>query len=154
MEPVGPINLSLESGLQFRVEFALPGAPSITTDAMPPLGLGHGPDSERLLMAAVATCLSASLAFALRKYKNAEMPMQTSAQAWLAPNEQGRLRMHSMVVDMRLGVPADTIRFLERALAQYQDFCTVTASIRRAFPIHARVFDADGVLLSGDGQWA
>jgi len=154
MESVGPINLALESGLQFRVEYDLPGVPAVTTDAMPPLGLGHGPDSERLLMASVATCLSASLAFALRKYRNPETPMRTSAQAWLAPNEQGRLRMHSMVVDIHLGVAADSLRFLDRALAQYQDFCTVTASIRRAFPIHVRVFDSDAVLLSGNEQSA
>jgi len=150
MESVGPIHLSLESGLRFRVEFELPGVPAVTTDAMPPLGLAHGPDSERLLMAAVANCLSASLAFALRKYRNPEVPLRTSAQAWLAPNEQGRLRMQRIVVDIHLGVPASSIRLLDRALAQYQDFCTVTASIRRALPIHVRVFDGDGVLLSDD----
>lgn len=153
-ESVGPIHLSLESGLQFRVEFELAGVPTVTTDAMPPLGLGHGPDSERLLMASVANCLSASLAFALRKYRNSDVPMRTSARARLAPNENGRLRVNGIAVDIRLGRPAAGIRLLERALAQYQDFCTVSASIRTAFPIEVRVFDSDGVLLAGDGQSA
>ena len=149
MESVGAVHLSLESGLRFLVDFDLAGVPTMTTDAMPPLGQGRGPDSERLLMAAVANCLSASLAFSLHKYRNADVPMRTRADARLTHNEGGRLRMHSMAVDIHLGAPAGNIRLLDRALSQYQDFCTVTASIRAAFPILVRVFDSEGTLLSG-----
>jgi organic hydroperoxide reductase OsmC/OhrA len=152
METVGEVSLSLETELRFRVDFGLPGVAPVTTDAMPPLGGGLGPDSERLLMAAVANCLSASLAFSLRKYRNAEIPMRARAEARLAPNAQGRLRMQGISVDIHLGVPADGIRLLERALAQYEDFCTVTQSIRAAFPVVARVFDSEGKLLSGEAQ--
>ena len=150
MESAGTVSLSSETDFQFRVEFGLAGVPAITTDAMPPLGRGQGPDSERLLMAAVANCLSASLGFALRKYRNPEIPIRAKAQAWLAPNAQGRLRMQRIEVDIHLGVPAGSIRLLERALAQYEDFCTVTQSVRAAIPVIARVFDSDGARLAGD----
>ena len=150
MESAGTVSLWSETDFQFRVEFGLAGVPAITTDAMPPLGHGQGPDSERLLMAAVANCLSASLGFALRKYRNPEIPIRTKGQAWLAPNAQGRLRMQRIEVDIHLGVPAGSIRLLERALAQYEDFCTVTQSVRAAFPVIARVFDSDGTRLAGD----
>ncbi|MBS0454854.1 MAG: OsmC family protein [Proteobacteria bacterium] len=150
MEPIAAVNLSLESQLRFRIDFGLAGGPTITTDAMPPLGGGQGPDSERLLVAAVANCLSASLAFSLRKYRNPEIAMRTQAEGRLTHNDQGRLRMHGIAVDIHLGAPADSIRLLERALAQFEDFCTVTQSIRAAFPVVARVFDSDGKLLTGD----
>lgn len=149
MESNANVSLTLETGLQFRVGFGIPGVPELVTDAMPPLGAGHGPDSEKLLVAAVANCLSASLAFSLSKYKNPEVPMRTSADARLTRNAQGRLRVQSISVDIHLGVPASSLRLLDRALAQYEDFCTVTQSIRAAIPVAVQVFDSDGVQLSG-----
>ena len=151
MESIGTIHLSFQAGLQFQVDFGLGEGPGVTTDAAPPLGSGHGPDSERLLMAAVANCLSASLVFALRKFRNADTPISTRAQGWLERNDQGRLRMHSIAVDIHLGVPASSLRLVERAIDQFEDFCVVTQSVRAAFPVVARVFDSEGVLLTGTG---
>jgi organic hydroperoxide reductase OsmC/OhrA len=99
-------------------------------------------------MAAVGNCLTASLAFSLRKYKNAEVAMQATVDARLAPNEQGRLRMNSMSVVIRLGVPMASLRLAERALAQYEDFCVVTQSVRAAIPVDVKVFDSEGAPLT------
>jgi organic hydroperoxide reductase OsmC/OhrA len=148
MEPLGTVMLSLEADYRFKVDFGLAGSPSVTTDATPPLGRGRGPDSEMLLMAAVGNCLSASLAFSLRKFKNEAVPLQATVEGQLARNEQGRSRMHSISVTIRLGVPAARLRLAERALAQYEDFCVVTQSVRVAIPVAVSVFDSEGVLLS------
>lgn len=148
MESAGSISLTLATDYQFQVDFGLGGVPALHTDATPPLGLGRGPDSERLLMAAVGNCLAASLAFSLRKFKNDAVPMQARVDGALERNAQGRLRVHSMAVEIRLGVPAGSLRLWQRALAQYEDFCVVTQSVRQAIPVSARVYDSEGLLLS------
>jgi len=148
METLRPIRLTLDAGYQFNVDFGLSGVPDLRTDATPPLGQGAGPDSEMLLMAAVGNCLSASLAFSLRKFKNEAVPIQTTVDGQLTRNEQGRVRMGSVTVTMRLGVPVASLRLAERALAQYEDFCVVTQSVRMAIPVVVQVFDSEDVRLS------
>lgn len=147
MEALGTVTLSLVSDYQFNVDFGLADVPALTTDATPPLGRGLGPDSEKLLMAAVGNCLSASLAFSLRKFKNEAVSMRTTIDGQLARNEQGRLRMHSISVVIHLGAPVASLRLAERALAQYEDFCVVTQSVRAAIPVKVNVFDSEGALL-------
>lgn len=148
MDAVGTVKLTLGSGFQFEVDFGMAGVPLLSTDATPPLGQGKGPDSERLLMAAVGNCLSASLAFSLRKFKNEAVPIRTTVDATLTRNEHGRLRMQGIAVELQLGVPANALRLVERAVAQYEDFCVVTQSVRAAIPVAVRVIDSDGTLLS------
>lgn len=147
MDSIETVKLQSETGYQFKVDFGLQGVSPLSTDATPPLGQGHGPDSEKLLMAAVGNCLSASLLFSLRKFGNEVVSIRTSVDASLGRNERGRLRVHGIAVDMSLDVPADRLKFLDRTLAQYEDFCVVTQSVRAAIPVAARVFDSNGTQL-------
>src|SRR6187402_2248254 len=98
MEAVGRVNLTLAGGLRFKIDFGSESA--LVTDASPPLGTGAGPDSEQLLVAAVANCLAGSLAASLRKYKNNDVPMNVSAIARVSPNDKGRQRMVGVSVDI------------------------------------------------------
>lgn len=141
------VELELLDGYEFAVNFGLPGVPPLGTDASPPLGKGSGPDSEMLLMAAVGNCLSASLAFALRKFKNKEIRLRTSVSSQLVRNAQGRLRMHSIAVEIRLDTAAANLRLAQRAIDQFEDFCTVTQSVRTAIPVSVQVFDVEGRLV-------
>lgn len=142
------VQLSLRDGLSFNVDFGIDGADVLHTDAPAPLGGGTGPDSEMLLAAAVSTCLSASLVFALKKYKNEVAGLQAQAHVELAPNAQGRARVKSIAVELRLAGTAADFKFLDRALAQYQDFCTVTQSVRTSIPVVVKVLDGQGLLLA------
>lgn len=149
MDNESDVELTFERDYRFKVDFRLPAVPLIVADATPPLGEGAGPDSEKLLVAAVANCLSASLLFSLNKFKNGPVPMHTVGKAKLVRNEQGRLRVGGIEVEIALGVPASGMRLLDRALAQFEDFCVVTQSVRAAIPVTVRVIDAAGTLLAG-----
>ena len=148
-EATGAVALVLQEGFRFTVDFGLPGNSMLSTDVKPPLGEGAGPDSEQLLVSAVANCLSSSLLFSLRKFKNEGISMRTTARATLARNSEGRLRVAGIEVAIDLGAPASSLRLLERALSQFEDFCVVTQSVRAAIPVGVRVFDHSGTLLTG-----
>ena len=141
------IELNLQADYRFEIDFRHPGAPLLVTDATPPLGAGAGPDAEQLLIAAVANCLSTSLLFSLRKFKNEVGTMRTVADAKLVRNEQNRLRVGGIEVEIRLGVAAAALKQLDRALAQFEDFCVVTQSVRAAIPVQVRILDGEGHVL-------
>ena len=142
------IHLQQESGYRFQVRFDDPAIPPLMTDEPPPLGTGSGPNPARLLGAAVANCLAASLLFALRKFGNAPSPIRAEVTVGLGRNASNRMRVSSIAVDLHLGVPAAQLRNANRALAQYEDFCVVTQSVRPAIDVIARVWDLDGIELT------
>lgn len=122
--------------------------PPLQTDEPAPLGKGTGPNPSRLLAASIANCLSASLLFALRKFKNLPGLIVTTVTAQMERNPQGRLRVGSVSVSIRIDSPAHTLNHLERALEQFEDFCVVTQSVREGIPIEVRVSDSAGTLLN------
>lgn len=142
------IELRQQQDYRFEARFPDTAIAPLVTDEPAPLGGGTGPGPTRLLTTAVANCLSASLLFAMRKYKNEPGPIRTHATAWFARNESNRLRVDRIEVEMHLGIAADAVHQLERILAQYEDFCVVTQSVRPAIPVTAAVFDRHGMRLT------
>ena len=123
--------------------------PPLLTDEPPPLGRDAGPNPSRLLAASVANCLSASLLFALRKFKNNPGPIVTVVTAHMERNEAKRLRVGSVDVMIQVDSPADSLEHLDRVLDQFEDFCVVTQSVRSGFPVNVSVRDGTGKLLKG-----
>jgi len=121
--------------------------PPLLVDEPAPLGQGAGPNPSRLLAASVANCLAASLLFALRKFKNDPGKLRVTVTGQMTRNEQGRLRVGGVAVDIRLGQNAETLQHLDRALAQFEDFCVVTQSVRSGFPVNITVHDAAGRII-------
>ena len=148
MEGAFQIELRQQADYRFEAHFDNPAVPVLVTDETPPLGADAGPSPSRLLGVAVANCLSASLLFALRKFRNEPGPLRTEAVVSIARNEHQRLRVVRIAVDLHLGVPAHGLAMLERALGQFEEFCVVTQSVRAAIPVEVRVFDALGERLS------
>jgi organic hydroperoxide reductase OsmC/OhrA len=145
------INLRQEADYRFEVSYEGTGIGVLHTDEPPPLGRGTGPNPARLLGTAVANCLAASLLFALRKFHNEPEPMQ--ATCTLAPerNEDGRWRIRRIQVEIKLGVPWSSLQHAERALAQFEDFCVVTQSVRAGIDVAVRVVDSTGAELPRAG---
>lgn len=138
--------LQQEQDYRFRVEFGA-GTPALIADEPPPLGQGQGPSPVQLLASAVGNCLSDSLLFALRKFKQAPEPLSCEVVAEVGRNADGRLRVLAMTARLRLGVPVARLEHLDRVLAQFEAFCTVTQSVGAAIPITVQVIDSDGAVL-------
>lgn len=151
MDTATVIKLEQQSDFRFSVHFDNPAIPVLITDEPSPLGSDQGPNPERLLGAAVANCLAASLLFAMRKFKNDPSPLRAEATISTTRNSQNRVRIGAIAVDLHLGVNQANIVMLERILAQFEDFCVVTQSIRAAIPVTVRVMDATGALLHASG---
>lgn len=140
------VTLRQQHDYRFDVHFD-EAMPIVTTDEPAPLGTGQGPSPVQLLSAAVGNCLSDSLLFALRKFKQAPEPLSCTVEAEVGRNADGRMRVLKMVATMRLGVPAARLEHLDRVLGQFEAFCTVTQSVGQGIPIAIQVFDADGICL-------
>ena len=146
MSDAHDFGLSLEQidDYEFRIRFDGTALPELTTDESAPLGHDAGPNPARLLLAATTNCLTASLLFALRKFRNTPAPLRATARANIARNERGRWRVADMQVDLQLADPAGSLHDLERVLAQFEDFCIVTESVRAGVPVTVRVHDDGG----------
>lgn len=140
------VSLDQQQDYQFRVSFGDP-VPSLLADEPPPLGQSQGPSPVQLLAAAVGNCLSDSLLFALRKFKQAPEPLRTEVSATVGRNEEGRFRVQAINARLQLGVPAAKLEHLDRVLETFESYCTVTQSVGRGIPVTVHVRDADGVVL-------
>lgn len=141
------LTLTQESDYVFRIAFDDTPIPELVTDENAPLGTDRGPNPSRLLVAAVANCLSASLLFAMRKFKNSPGTIVTRARAQLGRSEQGRLRVQHIGVTIELPVAVAEYQQAERLLQQFENFCVVTESVRAGVPVDVRVLDGAGVVL-------
>ncbi|MBI2315490.1 MAG: OsmC family protein [Betaproteobacteria bacterium] len=143
MSQVVTAKLKQEQDFRFAIAFA-GGAPPIYGDEPPPLGKASGPSPMQLLAAAVGNCLSDSLLFALRKFKQNPEPIETAVAATVDRNSENRLRVMNISVKLTLGVPAESLAHLDRALAQFEEFCTVSQSVRQGIPVTVEVCDSSG----------
>lgn len=120
----------------FRFEIAFDeGYEAIAMDEPPPLGKASAPNAVRILGAAIGNCLAASLVFCLGR-RGAKVTNGVSARVNLevVRNEERRLRVGQVRVS--LTVPEDVAEeALEACRSTFEDFCTVTASIRQGIPV-------------------
>jgi len=140
------VSLTQQQDYQFQVTFE-GGVPPLIGDEPPPMGQGTGPSPVQFLAAAVGNCLSDSLLFALRKFKQTPEPIRCEVTAEVGRNADSRVRVLSMHAKLQLGVPAASLEHLDRVLSQFESFCTVTQSVGQGLPITVEVLDASGAKL-------
>ncbi len=140
------VTITRQDKYRFLIDFG-PAIAAGVADEPPPLGDGAGPAPTQLLAAAVANCLSSSLVFAFAKFKEDPGELRTTVTLEIGRNERNRLRVQAMKVAMTLGVAAESLAHLDRALAQFEDFCTVSQSVRTGIPFTVTVQGADGRVL-------
>jgi uncharacterized OsmC-like protein len=131
---------------EFRVRFG-EGLEWIT-DKHAPLGGGRGPDPVDLFSVSVANCLTASLLFCLRKARIEPTALSATATTTLVKDDRGLHRVRGVHVAIRLGTAPEDAARVGRCLELYEDYCTITQSVRRGVPVEVDVLDAEGAPLA------
>ena len=140
------VTITRQDKYRFLVDFGS-GMPTSVADEPAPLGDGTGPSPSHLLAAAVANCLAASLLFAHGKFKEDPGRLTATAVCRFGRSDKNRLRVVGIDVALTLGVAPETLGHLDRALAQFTDFCTVSQSVQAGIPFTVAVLAPDGRLL-------
>ncbi|MET0009658.1 MAG: OsmC family protein [Candidatus Thiodiazotropha sp. 6PLUC9] len=141
------IHLEQEEDYAFRVKFDLKKAPDIIMDEPPPLGERNGPNASRMLAAAAANCLSASLMFCLAKEYVPSNDVSTEVTCTMVRNDKKRIRVGRLDVRITAGDELLSSKKSERCLSLFEDFCVVTASLRDGIPVGVEVVNQAGELL-------
>lgn len=136
------VKLKLIENYLFQIDFGEFG--NLLTDEPAPMGGGEGPDPASLLAAAVVNCLSASLMFAFRKYKDDAGELTATVTGTF-----GRVgkyqRVTQLNVQMQLGAARADLPNLDKVVSQFENFCTVTESVRNGVPVTIAIVDSKGV---------
>jgi uncharacterized OsmC-like protein len=127
--------LKLVKGYCFNVDFDLKDMPSLVVDETEPIGKNLGPNPTRLLSAAVGHCLSSSLLYCLSKAKIETKNMETKVKTNIARNKEGRLRVQSIEAQILLDLDEKDKPRLPRCLEIFENYCTVTASVRKGIDV-------------------
>ena len=131
--------LGLLERYRFRVEFDVDGVPSLVVDEMKPIGEGLGPNPTRLLSAAVGHCLSSSLLYCLGKAKINAKKLDTTVTANVERNKEGYLRIAGLDVQLHLEVSDEDKPRLPRCLSIFENYCTVTQSVREGIDVKVNI---------------
>jgi uncharacterized OsmC-like protein len=140
------------AGFHFETDFG-PALPAYATDEPAPLGTGIGPSPTQMLLAAIGSCMSSSFHFAMTKFHENPGQIVTHAQATVGRDGANHLRVQAIDIAISFAAPAASIGHMERIAGQFEQFCTVGASVARGIPIHITVTDGDGLVVK-DGQVA
>jgi uncharacterized OsmC-like protein len=137
------VSLTRQEAFRFTVAFdAAPAAAPLMLDEPAPLGHSEGPNAADLLAAAVGNCLAASLLLCLQKSHATVETISATVTAHTDRDDRGRLRIVGIDVDINPRLRADDAAKLERCRALFEDYCTVSSSVRQGIPINVRVLPA------------
>ena len=137
------VTITQKENYQFLVDFGA-AMPTLIADEPAPLGKGEGPAPTHMLAAALANCLSASLLFSLRKFKQDAGGITTTATCVVDRNADNRLRVVRIDVAIKLGKSGAELEHLDRILGQFEAFCTVSQSVQAGIPVEIVVTDSKG----------
>ena len=130
------VTVKLITKYQFTAEFPdVAGTPSILMDESPPAGDGRGPDAAAVLGAAIGNCLSATLASCLRRARVELDVLTANIVTTVSRNQDGRYRVSAIDVELVPGVRSNDRAGLEHCERIFEDYCTVTASVREGIPV-------------------
>lgn len=133
------LRLTRERGFRFRADFDDPALPPVAVDEPSPIGEGSAPNPVRLLAVAIGDCLSASLAFCLQRSRVELEGMVTEVEAHVRRNEEGRLRIEGLDVRIHPDVDHEDRERLARCIGLFEDYCTVTESVRAGIDVRVEV---------------
>ncbi len=126
-------------GYEFAVHFDKEQYVDLHLDEPAPLGRDAAPNASRVMAAAIANCLSASLVFCLKRNAKIELKdLQTDVHVELVRNENRRLRIGHVAVKLHPKLPGDASEY-QKCLDIFEDFCVVTQSVRDGLDVRVEV---------------
>nr|VFK47452.1 MAG: Uncharacterized OsmC-related protein [Candidatus Kentron sp. TC]VFK61481.1 MAG: Uncharacterized OsmC-related protein [Candidatus Kentron sp. TC] len=148
-EEIGRFTIEMEhlEGFEYKVKFDWPQPDELLMDEPAPLGGQKGPNASRLLAAAVGNCLTASLMYCTGKHEPPDQGAKTKITCKMARNEKKLMRVGGMEVDITVNGEMEKAERLKRCLALFEDFCVVTASVKKGIPIQVTVRNESGEIL-------
>jgi len=138
------IQLERLNDYRFQIDFGSEEVSPLVVDEPPPLGSGSGPNPSSLLAAAVGDCLSASLIFCLERSRTEIGSVKTKVTGTYRRNERARLRIGGLDVKIEIDAPGSNPKKLSKCLEMFEDFCVVTASVRKGLNVSVTVVDTTG----------
>ena len=124
---------------KFNVKSDLEYIPELIVDETKPDGEGSGPNPTRLLSTAVGHCMSSSLIYCLKKARITIKNLETTVKTNLYRNENGRLRIRSIDLQIHLKVKKEDENRINRCLTLFEDYCTVTQSVRKGISVNVQI---------------
>jgi uncharacterized OsmC-like protein len=133
------IRVEQRAGYEFDVHFDKEHYAPARFDEPPPLGKDTAPNAARYLAAAIGNCLAASLTFCLKRQGGVELEGLTShVHVEIVRNAERRLRVGAVRVRLAPKLPPSHPA-LEKCLPVFEEFCTVTQSIRAGIHVDVSV---------------
>jgi len=148
-EEIGRFTIQMEhlEGFEYKVKFDWPQPDELLMDEPAPLGQQKGPNASRLLAAAVGNCLTASLMFCAGKHEPPDQGAKTEITCKVVRDEKKRMRVGGMEVNITVSGEMEQSERLKRCLGLFEDFCVVTASVKKGIPIEVTVRNQSGDIL-------
>ena len=112
---------------------------NLVIDEVEPIGDNKGPNPVRTLSVAVGHCLSSSLLYCLKKSRVKMNDLETSVKLSTERNLEGRLRVKSIDVNLKLDVEERDKPKLKRCEKIFEEYCTVTQSIRKGIEVNVNI---------------
>jgi uncharacterized OsmC-like protein len=134
------VHLELLHDYVFKVSFPGSKIGYIIMDEPSPLGSLEGPNASRVLAAAVGNCLSASLAFCLRKNGVPLKTIRAEAEPVVERNKEGywRVKRINVRVTPEFEGEVDPTRY-NRCLELFEKYCVVTGAVKSGIDVSINV---------------
>lgn len=126
-------------GYKFTVKSDIDYIPDFLVDETKPDGEGSGPNPPRLLATAVGHCISSSLIYCLKKARIPIKNLETTVKTNLFQNKTGKTRIGSIDIQINLKVNRKDETRIDRCLTLFEDYCTVTQSIRKGIEVNLKI---------------
>ncbi|PSN84147.1 hypothetical protein B9Q01_02115 [Candidatus Marsarchaeota G1 archaeon OSP_D] len=139
VEGTPKVTVELLHDYVFKVSFSGTEA-TLIMDEPEPLGKLEGPNASRVLAAAVGNCLSASLAFCLRKAKIEVKSIKTEVEPIVERNEKGywRVKRLNVKISAQTSDSSNDPR-IKRCLEIFENYCVVTGAVREGIEVNVNV---------------
>ena len=150
-EVVSSFRISIDQieDYQFRVNFNREQLDPLIVDEPAPLGKETGPTATKLLASSVASCLCASLLFCAKKSRLKVENIHADVTVQTMRNDKKKMRIGRIEVEINPGVEEADRAKAQRCMDLFEEYCTVTQSVRDGIEIAVNVkgFDREPVQL-------